>query len=265
MCIQTGKTLDEENRMRFETDEFYLKSEEEMRSIFPYAPEAIDNTMKIAEQCNFEFVFGERHLPSFAVPEGYEDFEYLKKLCEDGMKHRYTNVSEELSERMNYELNVIKSMGFTDYFLIVWDFINYAKNNSIPVGPGRGSAAGSIVSYALGITDIEPTRFNLIFERFLNPERVSMPDIDIDFCPKRRAEVINYVIDKYGAENVSQIGTFGTMKARGAIRDCGRVLGMPYGEVDVIAKMVPMDLGMTLDLALENPKLNAAYEGSADV
>ena len=265
LCIQTGKTLDEENRMRFETDEFYLKSEEEMRAIFPYAPEAIDNTMKIAEQCNFEFKFGERHLPSFAVPKGYGHFEYLHKLCEDGMKRRYENISDELYERMNYELSVIKNMGFTDYFLIVWDFINYAKSSSIPVGPGRGSAAGSIVSYALGITDIEPTRYNLIFERFLNPERVSMPDIDIDFCPKRRADVINYVIDKYGAENVSQIGTFGTMKARGAIRDCGRVLGMPYGEVDIIAKMVPMDLGMTLDLALENPKLKAAYDSSADV
>ena len=265
LCIQTGKTLDEENRMRFETEEFYLKSEEEMRSLFPYAPQAIENTALIADKCNFEFKFGERHLPSYDVPDNREPYEYLHSLCEEGLKSRYNNPTEELYDRLEYELGVIKEMGFTDYFLIVWDFISYAKKNSIPVGPGRGSAAGSIVSYTLGITDIEPTKYNLIFERFLNPERVSMPDIDIDFCPKRRAEVINYVIDKYGAENVSQIGTFGTMKARGAIRDCGRVLGMPYGDVDAVAKMVPMDLGMTLDLALENPKLEQAYKSSPEV
>ena len=265
LCIQTGKTLDEENRMRFETEEFYLKSEDEMKNLFPYAPEAIENTSLIADKCNFEFKFGERHLPQYDVPDGKDPFEYLHSLCIDGLKKRYNNPSEELYERLDYELGVIKEMGFTDYFLIVWDFINYAKSNGIPVGPGRGSAAGSIVSYTLGITDVEPTRYNLIFERFLNPERVSMPDIDIDFCPKRRSEVINYVIEKYGAENVSQIGTFGTMKARGAIRDCGRVLGMPYGDVDAIAKMVPMDLGMTLDLALENPKLKEAYENSEQV
>ncbi len=265
LCIQTGKTLDEENRMRFETEEFYLKSEEEMRELFKYAPEAIDNSSIIAEKCNFEFKFGERHLPSYDVPEGKDPYEYLKSLCLEGMKKRYDNPGNELFERLNYELNVISQMGFVDYFLIVWDFINYAKSNSIPVGPGRGSAAGSIVSYALGITDIEPTKYNLIFERFLNPERVSMPDIDIDFCPKRRGEVINYVIEKYGADNVSQIGTFGTMKARGAIRDCGRVLGMPYGDVDTVAKMVPMDLGMTIELALENPKLKQAYETSNEI
>ena len=265
LCVQTGKTLDEENRMRFETEEFYLKSEEQMKRLFPYAPEAIENTALIAEKCNFKFNFGERHLPEYDVPEGREPFEYLHSLCEEGLKKRYINPTPELYERMEYELGVIKEMGFIDYFLIVWDFINYAKNNGIPVGPGRGSAAGSIVSYTLGITDIDPIRYNLIFERFLNPERVSMPDIDIDFCPKRRAEVINYVIEKYGADNVSQIGTFGTMKARGAIRDCGRVLGMPYGDVDAVAKMVPMDLGMTLDLALENPKLQQAYNSSADV
>ncbi len=265
LCIQTGKTLDEENRMRFETEEFYLKSEEQMKELFKYAPEAIENSALIAEKCNFDFKFGERHLPEYAVPDGMEPFEYLHHLCEEGLKSRYINPTEEHLERMEYELGVIKQMGFIDYFLIVWDFINYAKKNSIPVGPGRGSAAGSIVSYVLGITDIEPLRYNLIFERFLNPERVSMPDIDIDFCPKRRAEVINYVIEKYGAENVSQIGTFGTMKARGAIRDCGRVLGMPYGDVDAVAKMVPMDLGMTLDLALENPKLKQAYETSSEV
>jgi len=265
LCIQTGKTLEDENRMRFETEEFYVKSEEEMRKLFPYAPEAIENTQLIAEKCNFEFKFGERHLPSYAVPDGYEPFDYLHFLCENGLKKRYTEPTQDLYDRLEYELNVIKDMGFTDYFLIVWDFINYAKQNGIPVGPGRGSAAGSIVAFTLGITDVEPTRYNLIFERFLNPERVSMPDIDIDFCPKRRSEVINYVIEKYGTENVSQIGTFGTMKARGAIRDCGRVLGMPYNEVDVVAKMIPMDLGMTLDLALENPKLQQVYNSSPEI
>ena len=265
LCIQTGKTLDEENRMRFETDQFYLKSEEQMKALFKYAPEAIENTGLIADKCNFEFKFGERHLPEYSVPDGMSAFDYLHLLCEKGLNERYKNPTDEHKERMEYELGVIKQMGFVNYFLIVWDFINYAKSNGIPVGPGRGSAAGSIVSYVLGITDIEPLRYNLIFERFLNPERVSMPDIDIDFCPKRRSEVINYVIEKYGAENVSQIGTFGTMKARGAIRDCGRVLGMPYGDVDTVAKMVPMDLGMSLDLALENPKLKQAYETSAEV
>ncbi len=265
ICIQTGKTLDEENRMRFETEEFYLKSEEEMRNLFKYAPEAIENTNIIAEKCNFDFKFGERHLPKYAVPDNMEPFEYLKSLCKKGLEKRYKSPTTEHTERLDYELGVIQSMGFVDYFLIVWDFINYAKSNGVSVGPGRGSAAGSLVSYVLGITDIEPLHYNLIFERFLNPERVSMPDIDIDFCPKRRGEVIDYVIEKYGAENVSQIGTFGTMKARGAIRDCGRVLGMPYGEVDTIAKMVPNDLGMTLDLALENPKLKETYESSADV
>ena len=265
LCIQTGKTLDEENRMRFETEEFYLKGEDEMKELFKYAPEAIENTNKIAEKCNFEFSFGEKHLPKYDVPDSKDPFEYLSFLCHEGLKKRYNNPTQEHLERLNYELGVIKQMGFIDYFLIVWDFINYAKKNGIPVGPGRGSAAGSLVSYTLGITDIEPLRYNLIFERFLNPERVSMPDIDIDFCPKRRGEVINYVIEKYGAENVSQIGTFGTMKARGAIRDCGRVLGMPYGDVDAVAKMVPMDLGMTLELALENPKLKEAYNSSADV
>lgn len=265
LCIQTGKTLDEENRMRFETEEFYVKSEEEMRELFPYAPEAIENTNLIADKCNFEFKFGERHLPEYDVPNNQDPYEYLRSLCMAGLEKRYVNPAPDLYERLDYELGVIKEMGFVDYFLIVWDFISYAKSNGIPVGPGRGSAAGSIVSYTLEITDVEPTKYNLIFERFLNPERVSMPDIDIDFCPKRRAEVINYVINKYGSENVSQIGTFGTLKARGAIRDCGRVLGMPYGDVDAVAKMVPMDLGMTLDLALENPKLKEAYNSSPDV
>ena len=265
ICIQTGKTLDDENRLHFSTNEFYMKSEQEMRELFPHVPEAIENTNIIADKCEFEYEFGERHLPSYDVPDGMDHFEYLTMLCEKGIKNRYENPTDELFERMHYELSVIKNMGFTDYFLIVWDFIHYAKSNGIPVGPGRGSAAGSIVSYALEITDIEPTRYNLIFERFLNPERVSMPDIDIDFCPKRRGEVINYVINKYGAQNVSQIGTFGTMKARGAIRDCGRVLGMPYADVDVIAKMVPMDLGMNISLALENPKLKEVYNSSQQV
>lgn len=265
LCIQTGKTLDEENRMHFETQEFYLKSEQEMRELFAYAPEAVDNTFKIAEKCNFDFEFGEKHLPTYNVPDNMDHFEYLRTLCENGMNSRYSDITVQLSERMDYELNVIKNMGFTDYFLIVWDFINYAKNSGIPVGPGRGSAAGSVVSYCLGITDIEPLRYNLIFERFLNPARVSMPDIDVDFCPKRRGEVISYVIEKYGADNVSQIGTFGTMKARGAIRDCGRVLGMPYNEVDQIAKMVPTELGVTLGIALENPKLKAAYTSSPQI
>ena len=203
LCIQTGKALDEENRMRFETDQFYVKSEEEMKSLFPYAPDALENTNIIAEKCNFEFDFGEKHLPKYAVPDNRDPYEYLKSLCNDGLNKRYNQPGQELYERLEYELNVIRQMGFVDYFLIVWDFINYAKNKGIPVGPGRGSAAGSLVSYTLAITDIEPTKYNLIFERFLNPERVSMPDIDIDFCPKRRGEVINYVIEKYGSENVS--------------------------------------------------------------
>lgn len=263
LCIQTGKLLSDTDRMKFETEEFYLKSEEEMRALFPDIPEAFDNTAKIAEKCNFEFKFGERHLPQYSVPEGYTAYEYLRELCEKGLKERYGDQSEKYRERMEYELSVIKSMGFVDYFLIVWDFIHYAKNNKIPVGPGRGSGAGSIVAYIIRITDVEPMSNGLIFERFLNPERVSMPDFDVDFCPRRRGEVIDYVIKKYKSENVSQIGTFGTMKARGAIRDCGRVLGVPYAEVDAISKMVPMKLGMTLEQAMkENPKLKAAYDES---
>ncbi len=265
LCIQTGKTLDDENRFHFETEELYMKSEEEMRELFSYAPEAIDNTMKIADKCSFEFKFGERHLPSYDVKDGTDGFTYLTNLCMDGVKKRYAHPTKEIYDRLNYELEVINNMGFTDYFLIVWDFIHYAKTNGISVGPGRGSAAGSIVSYVLEITDVEPTKYNLIFERFLNPERVSMPDIDIDFCPRRRGEVINYVIEKYGEANVSQIGTFGTLKARGAIRDCGRVLGMPYADVDVVAKMIPMELDMTISLALENPKLKEVYESSPQI
>ncbi len=266
LCIQTGKLLDEPNRMRFATDEFYLKSEEEMRSLFPELPEAFDNTAKIAQECSFEFKFGERHLPKYDVPKAVTAKEFLRELAEKGLKERYGEGCEKYRERMEYELGIIESMGFVDYFLIVWDFISYAKSNGIPVGPGRGSGAGSIVAYCLHITDVEPMRFNLIFERFLNPERVSMPDFDVDFCPRRRGEVIDYVIRKYKPENVSQIGTFGTMKARGAIRDCGRVLGVPYSEVDAVAKMVPMKLGETIEMALkENPKLKAAYDENESV
>ncbi len=266
LCIQTGKQLSDADRMRFGTEEFYLKSEEEMRSLFPNLPEAFDNTAKIAEKCSFEFKFGERHLPHYDVPEGFTAEGYLRHLCDEGLKERYGDKAETHRERLEYELGVITSMGFVDYYLIVWDFINYARKNGIPVGPGRGSGCGSIAAYCLHITNVEPTRYNLIFERFLNPERVSMPDFDVDFCPKRRGEVIEYVINKYKPENVCQIGTFGTMKARGAIRDCGRVLGVPYGDVDPIAKMVPMKLGMTLTQALEeNPKLKAAYDENATV
>ncbi len=266
LCIQTGKRLDEPGRMRFATEEFYLKSEDEMRAVFPNLPEAFENTSKIADKCNFEFKFGERHLPEYDVPDGYTAKEYLRMLAEKGLKERYGEKAEQYRERMEYELGVIESMGFVDYYLIVWDFINYAKRHGIPVGPGRGSGAGSIVAYILRITDVEPMKYNLIFERFLNPERVSMPDFDVDFCPQRRGEVIDYVIKKYKPENVSQIGTFGTMKARGAIRDCGRVLGVPYSEVDIISKMVPMKPAMTLELAMrENPKLKAAYDENPTV
>lgn len=266
LCIQTGKQLDDPDRMRFATEEFYLKSEDEMRALFPNLPEAFDNTAKIAEKCSFEFEFGERHLPHYDVPDGLTAEQYLRKLCDEGLKERYGDLAETHRERLEYELGVISSMGFVDYFLIVWDFINYAKKNGIPVGPGRGSGCGSIAAYCLHITDVEPTRYNLIFERFLNPERVSMPDFDVDFCPRRRGEVIDYVIKKYKPENVCQIGTFGTMKARGAIRDCARVLGVPYGDADKISKMVPMKLGMTLEFALEeNPKLKEAYASDPTV
>ena len=266
LCIQTGKTLAEENRMRFETDEFYLKSEEEMGKLFSHIPNALENTNAIAEMCNFEFEFHHQHLPSFTVPEGFGKEEHLKKLCEEGLLRRYgENVGQDIKGRLSYELSVINSMGFTDYFLIVSDFVGFAKKNGISVGPGRGSAAGSVVSYVLDITDIDPIKFNLIFERFLNPERVSMPDIDIDFCIERRGEVIDYVVEKYGKDNVCQIITFGTMKARGAIRDSGRVMGLSYGDVDAVAKMVPKTLGVTLDDALKTPELKAAYESNDTV
>ncbi|MBQ8003238.1 MAG: DNA polymerase III subunit alpha, partial [Clostridia bacterium] len=261
LCIQTGKKLADENRMRFSTDEFYVKSEEEMREIFRFAPEAIENTQKIADMCTFELEFHKKLLPQFPIPQGYTRVEYLEKLCREGLCNRYgENPGEEIEQRLKYELNVINNMGFTDYFLIVSDVIGYAKRNGIYVGPGRGSAAGSIVAYVLEITDIDPIKYNLLFERFLNPERVSMPDIDIDFCKERRGEVIDYVVEKYGTDNVCQIITFGTMKARAAIRDAGRVMDLPYADVDVVAKAVPKELGITIAKALETPKLSEMYE-----
>nr|WP_279380054.1 DNA polymerase III subunit alpha [Sporosalibacterium faouarense] len=261
LCVQTGTTVDEENRMKFPSPEFYLKSPEEMQSLFPDVPEAMENTVKIAERCNVKLDFDTLHLPEYKVPEGFTNSEYLRKLCYDGLKERYKNITDEIRERLEFELNVIESMGYVDYFLIVWDFIKYAKDNGIMVGPGRGSAAGSVVSYTLEIIDIDPIKYGLIFERFLNPERVTMPDIDIDFCYERREEVIEYVVRKYGKDKVAQIATFGTMAARGAIRDIGRALNMSYGEVDIICKQIPMELGMTIDKALEvNKKLLELYE-----
>lgn len=264
MCIQMGTTVDEENRMRFSNDQFYLKSEEEMRKIFSNIPEACDNTERIARQCDVTFKFGELHLPDFKAPDGMTNRQYLRKLCEKGLEERYGGQEEELDrlrQRLDYELSTIENMGYVEYFLIVWDFINYAKENNIMVGPGRGSAAGSIVAYTLRITDIDPIKYGLIFERFLNPERVSMPDIDIDFCYERRGEVIDYVTRKYGEDKVSQIITFGTMKAKQAVRDVGRVLNVSYPETDAIAKAIPFSLKMTIDKALEtSPELKAKYE-----
>ncbi len=261
MCIQMQKTVEDDDRMKFETDEFYIKSEEEMRRMFPYAPEAIENTAKIAERCNVEFDFNTRHLPSFDVPDGKTAWEYLNELCRAGLSRRYSEVTGELEKRLDYELSVIKSMGFVDYFLIVLDFIHYAKNNGIGVGPGRGSAAGSLVAYTLEITDVDPIKYSLIFERFLNPERVSMPDIDVDFAPEGRQRVIDYVVEKYGEDNVAQIITFGTMKAKLAIRDVGRALNIPYAETDKVAKLVPNELNITIDRALEvSHELAELYE-----
>ncbi len=266
LCIQTGKKVADENRMRYEGGQYYLKSEEEMRSLFPYAPQAIENTAKIAARCNVEIEFGVTKLPRFQVPEGETSWSYLNRLCLEGLKRRYPDDDGTLKKRLAYELDVIHTMGYVDYFLIVWDFIHFARSQGIPVGPGRGSAAGSIVSYCLEITNIDPIRYDLLFERFLNPERVSMPDIDIDFCFERRQEVIDYVVRKYGKDQVVQIVTFGTLAARGVIRDVGRVLDMPYAQCDAIAKMVPNDLGMTLDRALkESPDLRKAYDSDSQV
>lgn len=266
LCIQTGKKISDENRMRYEGGQYYCKSPQEMAALFPYAPEAIENTHKIAERCNVEIEFGVTKLPKYEVPEGFDSWAYLNHLCSDGLMKRYGDRAEELRPRLDYELGVIKTMGYVDYFLIVWDFINYAKSNGIPVGPGRGSAAGSIVAYCLAITDIDPIKYNLIFERFLNPERVSMPDIDVDFCYERRQEVIDYVVRKYGTDRVVQIVTFGTLAAKGVIRDVGRVLDMPYAQVDSIAKMIPNDLGMTIDKALDvNKELKSVYENDPEI
>ena len=260
LCIQTGKTVDDPNRMKFQTDEFYLKSEEELRQLFPNCPEAFENTAKIAQRCNLDFEFHKYHLPSFPVPEGYTNEEFFRKLCENGFAQRYENPPEEYRERLEYEIGVISRMGYVNYYLIVWDFIRYAKESGIPVGPGRGSGAASIVAYCLHITEVDPMQYGLIFERFLNPERVSMPDFDTDFCQERRGEVIAYVMEKYGSDHVAQIATFGTMAARGAIRDVGRALNFSYGETDVVAKQVPATPHITLEKALEtSPRLKEMY------
>ena len=261
LCLQTGKKLADEDRMRYEGGQYYLKSPEEMERLFPYAKEAIANTHKIAERCHVEIEFGVTKLPRYDVPDGYTSWEYLNKLCDEGFARRYPDDDGTLRKQLDYELSIIQKMGYVDYFLIVWDFINYARSQDIMVGPGRGSAAGSIVSYALGITNIDPVRYQLLFERFLNPERVSMPDIDVDFCFERRQEVIDYVVRKYGKDRVVQIVTFGTLAAKGVIRDVGRVMDLPYSFVDSIAKMVPNELNITIDKALvENPELRKIYQ-----
>ena len=266
LCLQTGKKLSDENRMRYEGGQYFVKSEEEMRTLFPYAVQAIENTQKIADRCNVEIEFGVTKLPHFDVPEGYDSWTYLNKLCHEGLVRRYPDKHDELLPKLDYELSVIQKMGYVDYFLIVWDFINYARTHGIPVGPGRGSAAGSLVSYTTGITNIDPIRYNLLFERFLNPERVTMPDIDIDFCYERRSEVIDYVIEKYGKDCVTQIVTFGTLAARGVIRDVGRVMDLPYNFCDTIAKNIPNELNITIDKALiMNPELRSMYESDETV
>ena len=266
LCIQTNKKVTDENRMRYDGGQYYMKSEEEMHRLFPFASEALENTHKIAERCNVEIEFGVTKLPKFHVPEGYTSWEYLQKLCYEGLDSRYGEQAGELKSKLEYELDVIRTMGYVDYFLIVWDFIRFARKNDIMVGPGRGSAAGSLVSYTLGITNIDPIRYNLLFERFLNPERVSMPDIDIDFCFERRQEVIDYVIEVYGKEEVVQIVTFGTMAAKGVIRDVGRALDLPYSLCDTIAKMVPNELNITIDKALKtNSELRSLYESDEKI
>ena len=266
LCLQTGKKLTDEDRMRYEGGQYYVKSSEEMERLFPYAPEALENTHKIAQRCHVEIEFGVTKLPKFDVPEGYTSWEYLNELCFRGLEERYQPVTEELKERLNYELSTIRNMGYVDYFLIVWDFIKYARDHDIMVGPGRGSAAGSLVAYTLGITQLDPIRYDLLFERFLNPERVSMPDIDVDFCFERRQEVIDYVRRKYGDDCVVQIVTFGTLAARGVIRDVGRVMDLPYAQVDTIAKMIPQELNITIDKALQmNPELKKVYEDQKEI
>lgn len=269
LCIQTQKKVTDENRMRYEGGQYYIKSPQEMEALFPYAKEALENTHRIAMRCEVEIEFGHYKLPKFDVPQGFTAWEYLQKLCREGLEQRYPNPSVQLKERLEYEMKTIHDMGFVDYFLIVSDFIRYAKDNGIAVGPGRGSGAGSIVSYCLRITDIDPIKYNLLFERFLNPERMTMPDIDIDFCYERRQEVIDYVVEKYGKDKVVQIITFGTMAAKGVLRDVGRVLDMPYAQVDTIAKMIPNgqnQQNVTLDMAMKmNPDFAAAYRSDGQI
>ena len=266
MCIQMGKTVDDPNRMRFETEEFYIKSEEEMVALFPNLPEVIANTQVIADRCNVEFTFGNYHLPQFQYPEGYDAWSWFTELCWAGYAKRYPHDPDGYGERLEYEMSMIRKMGYVDYFLIVADFVAYAKSQGIPVGPGRGSAAGAMVSYCLGITDLDPMKYSLYFERFLNPERVSMPDIDMDFCQARRGEVIDYVMRKYGKDRVAQIVTFGTLAARAAIRDVGRALNFTYAETDAVAKLIPTTLHMTLEEALKvSPQLKELYDSDARV
>ena len=266
LCIQTGKTVDDPNRMHFETEEFYLKSEAEMEALFPGVREALDNTVAIAQRCQVEFVFNQYHLPSFPVPQGYTSETYFRELCMNGFRERYPQPPQSYLDRLEYEIGVISRMGYVNYYLIVWDFIRYAKEQGIPVGPGRGSGAASIVAYCMHITEVDPMKYALIFERFLNPERVSMPDFDTDFCQERRPEVIEYVMRKYGHDHVAQIATFGTMAARGAIRDVGRALNFTYAETDVVAKLVPTTLHITLDEALKtSPQLREMYESDPRV
>ena len=266
LCIQTGKTVDDQNRMKFQTEEFYVKSEEELRELFPGLDEAFENTGKIADRCNLEFTFHEYHLPAFPVPQGYTNEGYFRELCYNGFRERYPDQPKEYADRLEYEIGVISSMGYVNYYLIVWDFIRYAKEQGIPVGPGRGSGAGSIAAYCMHITEVDPMKYSLIFERFLNPERVSMPDFDTDFCQERRQEVIDYVMRKYGTDHVAQIATFGTMAARGAIRDVGRALNFTYAETDIVAKLVPGTPHITLKEALEvSPKLKELYDGDQRV
>ena len=266
LCIQTGKTVDDQNRMKFQTEEFYVKSEEELKELFPGLDEAFENTAKIADRCNLEFTFHEYHLPAFPVPEGYTNEGYFRELCYNGFRERYPDEPKEYADRLEYEIGVISSMGYVNYYLIVWDFIRYAKEQGIPVGPGRGSGAGSIAAYCMHITEVDPMKYSLIFERFLNPERVSMPDFDTDFCQERRPEVIEYVMRKYGTDHVAQIATFGTMAARGAIRDVGRALNFTYAETDTVAKLVPGTPHITLKEAMEvSPKLKEMYDGDERV
>ena len=269
LCIQTAKKVSDEDRMRYDGGQYYLKSPEEMETLFPYAKQALENTEKIARRCNVEIIFGEQKVPKYEVPEGFTSYTYLESLCKEGLSKRYPVITKELEERLSYELGTIQKMGYVDYFLIVWDFIKYAKDNGIAVGPGRGSAAGSLVSYCLGITNIDPIHFSLLFERFLNPERVSMPDIDVDFCYERRQDVIDYVVRKYGKAQVVQIVTFGTMAARMVIRDVGRALDMPYAAVDRVAKMIPMGANghnITIQEAIDiSPDLKKAYQEEEEV